>query len=224
VLRSDVRPGRGAHAGGVIEVEELTRRDRGRLVLDRVSFSCRPGRVTGLIGPTGAGKTTVLRVLAGLCAPTTGEVTVGGLGHRELVNPGRHVGVLLGTHHPGRTGREALTLGARTMGLPRPRVAEVLDLVGLTEADACRRVRRYPPAAVRRLGVAYALLGDPEVLVLDEPGRGLDPDDTDWLRDLLTWHARRGGTALVTGLDQAAATDDLVHLRGGQVVTAPGAR
>jgi ABC-2 type transport system ATP-binding protein len=184
----------------MIAVEGLTKTYGGFLAVDDVTFSCRPGRVTGFLGPNGAGKTTTMRIMVGLTPATRGTTTIGGLHYRDIPNPGRHVGVLLdaSAQHAGRTGREVLTLGARTMGLPMSRVDEMLELVSLSKAEAKRRVRNYSLGMRQRLGIAHALLGDPSVLILDEPANGLDPAGIRWMRGLLKGYADRGGTVLLS--------------------------
>ncbi|WP_346386353.1 ATP-binding cassette domain-containing protein, partial [Nocardioides sp.] len=152
----------------MIKVEGLTRRYGDFVAVDNVSFECRPGQVTGFLGPNGAGKTTTMRVMVGLTQPTHGRVTIGGHLYHDIPNPGRHVGVLLdaSAQHAGRTGREILTLGAETMGLPGSRVEEMLELVSLSEKESRRRLRNYSLGMRQRLGIAHALLGDPSVLIL----------------------------------------------------------
>ncbi len=184
----------------MITVDNLTRRYGDFVAVDDVSFTCRPGKVTGFLGPNGAGKTTTMRVLTGLTSPSAGSATIGGRRYADIANPGRHVGVLLdaGAQHGGRTGREVLTLGAMTMGLPKSRVDEMLHLVSLTKDEAGRRVRNYSLGMKQRLGIAHALLGDPQVLILDEPANGLDPAGIRWMRGLLKGYADRGGTVLLS--------------------------
>jgi len=207
----------------MIRVEGLTKSYGDVVAVDDVSFECRPGRVTGFLGPNGAGKTTTMRVMVGLTPPTRGEVQIGGLHYRDIPNPGRHVGVLLdaSAQHAGRTGREVLTIGARTMGLPQGRVDEMLDLVSLTGKEADRRVRNYSLGMRQRLGIAHALLGDPSVLVLDEPANGLDPAGIHWMRGLLTSYAERGGTVLLSShllheVEQIA--DEMILIGRGRIV------
>lgn len=207
----------------MIEVKSLTRTYGGYTAVDDISFSTRPGSVTGFLGPNGAGKTTAMRIMVGLTTATRGEATIGGHRFSDIVNPGRHVGVLLdaGAQHAGRTGREILSIGARTMGLPVSRVDEMLDLVALTDDEAKRKLRNYSLGMKQRLGIAHALLGDPEVLVLDEPANGLDPAGIRWMRDLLRGYARRGGTVLLSShllheVDLIA--DDLVLIGRGRIV------
>jgi ABC-2 type transport system ATP-binding protein len=207
----------------MIRVEGLTKTYGDVLAVDDVSFVCRPGRVTGFLGPNGAGKTTTMRVMAGLTRATAGEVQIGGLHYRDIPNPGRHVGVLLdaSAQHAGRTGREVLTIGARTMGLPASRVDEMLALVSLTGQEAHRRVRTYSLGMRQRLGIAHALLGDPSVLVLDEPANGLDPAGIHWMRGLLRSYAERGGTVLLSShllheVEQIA--DEMILIGRGRIV------
>jgi len=207
----------------MIIVDSLTREYAGFKAVDDVSFVARPGRVTGFLGPNGAGKTTTMRIMVGLTAATRGSVTIGGLRYRDIPNPGRHVGVLLdaSAQHAGRTGREILTLGARTMGLPDSRVDEMLALVSLSDDEAGRRLRNYSLGMKQRLGIAHALLGDPSVLILDEPANGLDPAGIRWMRSLLKGYADRGGTVLLSShllheVEQIA--DEMVLIGRGRIV------
>jgi ABC-2 type transport system ATP-binding protein len=209
--------------GGMIEVSGLTKSYGTFRAVDDVSFRCQPGRVTGFLGPNGAGKTTTMRVMSGLTPATSGEVTIGGHHYRDIPNPGLHVGVLLdaSAQHVGRTGREVLTLGARTMGLPASRVDEMLELVSLSPTEARRRVRNYSLGMRQRLGIAHALLGDPSVLILDEPANGLDPAGIRWMRDLLRSYAARGGTVLLSShlLNEVELiADEMVVIGQGRIV------
>jgi len=184
----------------VIEFKSVCKDYKGVRALDEVSFTVEPGSVTGFLGPNGAGKTTALRILLGLSRPTSGTATIFGRPYRELEAPGWHVGALLDANaqHPGRTGREILTLGAMTLGLPRSRVDEVLELVGLTEREARRIFRGYSLGMRQRLGIAHALLARPRVLVFDEPANGLDPQGIHWLRGLLRELADAGCAVLLS--------------------------
>ncbi len=161
----------------MIKVEGLTRTYGAYTAVDDVTFECESGRVTGFLGPNGAGKSTTMRIMVGLTPPSKGTVTIDGRRYRDIPNPGRTVGVLLdaSAQHGGRTGLEVLTLGALTMVLPISRVVEMLALVSLTPSAAQRRIRNYSLGMKQRLGIAHALLGDPSVLILDEPANGLDP-------------------------------------------------
>ena len=207
----------------MIKVDRLTRKYGSFTAVDDISFVAEPGRVTGFLGPNGAGKTTTMRVMVGLTPATHGTVTIGGHHYKDIPNPGRHVGVLLdaSAQHAGRTGREVLTIGARTMGLPDSRVDEMLRLVSLDERESKRRVRNYSLGMRQRLGIAHALLGDPQVLILDEPANGLDPAGIRWMRGLLKQYAERGGTVLLSShllheVQQIA--DDLVMIGRGRIV------
>ncbi|WP_281711245.1 ABC transporter ATP-binding protein [Dermacoccus nishinomiyaensis] len=207
----------------MITVEGLTKVYGNTVSVDNVSFQAKPGRVTGFLGPNGAGKSTCMRMMTGLTPPTRGHATILGKDYSKLDNPGRHVGVLLdaSAQHAGRTGREVLTLGAKTMGLGTDRVDEILDVVGLTPAEAKRRVGDYSLGMRQRLGIGHALLGDPEVLILDEPANGLDPAGIRWMRGLLRSYAERGGTVLLSShllheVEQIA--DDLVMIGRGRIV------
>lgn len=207
----------------MITVDRLTVSYGAFTAVDDVSFACQPGRVTGFLGPNGAGKSTTMRVVVGLTPATRGGATIGGLRYQDIPNPGRHVGVLLdaSAQHAGRTGREILTLGAQTMGLPQGRVAEMLALVGLTDSEAKRRLRNYSLGMKQRLGIAHALLGDPSVLILDEPANGLDPAGIRWMRGLLKGYADRGGTVLLSShllheVEQIA--DEMILIGNGRIL------
>jgi ABC-2 type transport system ATP-binding protein len=206
----------------VIEVESLTKRFGSTLAVDDLTFSVEPGRITGFLGPNGAGKSTTMRALLGLVRPTAGRTAVLGRPYAELEDPVRRVGVLLETFdaHPGRTGRNHLRVLALAGGIPRSRVDEVLTLVDMGTA-ARRRVKGYSLGMRQRLGLAAALLGDPEVLVLDEPANGLDPQGIRWLRDFLRSLAGEGRTILVSShvLSEVAQTvDDVVIIHRGGLV------
>lgn len=210
-------------AGPMINVEGLTRTYGAFTAVDDISFVAQPGRVTGFLGPNGAGKTTTMRVMVGLTPPTRGRVTIGGHLYTDLPNPGRHVGVLLdaSAQHGGRTGREILTLGARTMGLPMSRVEEMLELVSLSKEESKRRLRNYSLGMKQRLGIAHALLGDPSVLILDEPANGLDPAGIRWMRGLLKGYADRGGTVLLSSHllhEVELIADEMILIGNGRIV------
>jgi ABC-2 type transport system ATP-binding protein len=205
-----------------IVVSGLTKRYGEVTAVDDLSFVVRPGRVTGFLGPNGAGKTTTLRVLLGLAAPTSGTTTIGGKRYGDLDRPIRRVGAVLeGTSaHPSRTGRDHLRIVCRAGGVPMERADEVLAMVGLT-ADGRRRVIGYSLGMRQRLGLAAALIGNPEVLVLDEPANGLDPHGIRWLRDLLRSLADQGRTVLVSSHQLAevqALADDVVIVSAGRLV------
>jgi ABC-2 type transport system ATP-binding protein len=207
----------------MISVESLTKQYGPFTAVDHVSFTAATGRVTGFLGPNGAGKSTTMRVMVGLTRASSGRVTITGRDYRELVNPGLEVGVLLdaSAQHAGRTGREILTIAQQTMGLPKARVAETLARVGLTEDEAERRVRNYSLGMRQRLGIATALIGEPEVLILDEPANGLDPAGIRWMRDLLRGFADDGGTVLLSSHllhEIEVIADDLVVIGQGRIV------
>ena len=207
----------------MISVESLTKHYGGFTAVDHVSFTAATGRVTGFLGPNGAGKSTTMRGMVGLTRASSGRVTITGRDYRDLVNPGLEVGVLLdaSAQHAGRTGREILTIAQQTMGLPRTRVAETLARVGLTDDEAGRRVRDYSLGMRQRLGIATALIGDPEVLILDEPANGLDPAGIRWMRDLLRGFANDGGTVLLSSHllhEIEVIADDLVVIGQGRIV------
>ena len=207
----------------MITVDSLTKTYGKFTAVDDVTFTARPGRVTGFLGPNGAGKSTTMRVMVGLTPPTSGGVTISGRQFRDLPNPGHEVGVLLdaSAQHAGRTGREILTITQRTMGLPRRRVEEMLTRVSLTDEEAGRRVRNYSLGMRQRLGIATALIGEPEVLILDEPANGLDPAGIRWMRDLLRSYADQGGTVLLSSHllhEIEVIADDLVLIGDGRIV------
>jgi len=206
----------------MILIEQLTKRYGASTAVDSVSFVVRPGTVTGFLGPNGAGKSTTMRMIVGLTPPSSGSSTVLGVPYPQLRNPGRRVGVLLdaSAQHPGRTGWEVLSLGAMLMGLPRARADEMLDQVGLSTGEAGRRVGDYSLGMRQRLGIAHALLGDPEVLILDEPANGLDPGGIHWMRGLLRQLADRGGAVLLSSHllhEVEAVADELVIIGGGRI-------
>jgi ABC-2 type transport system ATP-binding protein len=208
----------------MITVKALTKKYGAFTAVDDVSFTAGAGRVTGFLGPNGAGKSTTMRIMVGLTPPDTGSATILGRRYADLPNPGREVGVLLdaSAQHAGRTGREILTIAQRTMGLPASRVEEMLERVSLTPAEATRRVRNYSLGMRQRLGIATALIGDPEVLILDEPANGLDPAGIRWMRDLLREYANRGGTVLLSSHllhEIEVIADDLVVIGNGRIVS-----
>lgn len=207
----------------MITVESVTKRYRSATVLDDVSFTARPGRVTGFLGPNGSGKSTTLRIVTGLTEATSGVATVFGRSYRELPNPGLEVGVMLdaSAQHAGRTGREVLGLAQHAMGLPASRVDEVLDLVGLSAPESRRRVRHYSLGMRQRLGLGAALLGHPQVLILDEPANGLDPAGMRWMRDLVRSYADDGATMLLSSHqlhEVEMVADDLVVIGNGRIL------
>ena len=207
----------------MITIDSLTKRYGSFTAVDDVTFTASPGRVTGFLGPNGAGKSTTMRVMVGLTPPTSGGVRISGRRYADLPNPGQEVGVLLdaSAQHAGRTGREILTIAQRTMGLPKARVDQMLDRVSLSETEAGRRVRNYSLGMRQRLGIATALMGDPEVLILDEPANGLDPAGIRWMRDLLRSYADQGGTVLLSSHllhEIEVIADDLVLIGNGRIV------
>ncbi len=206
----------------MIEVQALTKRYGSTVAVQELSFTASAGRVTGFLGPNGAGKSTTMRVILGLVHPSSGTTSVLGRPYRELEGPEKRVGALLETFdaHPGRSGRNHLRVLALAGGIPRSRVDEVLALVELTQAGR-RRVKGYSLGMRQRLGLAAALLGDPEVLVLDEPANGLDPQGIRWLRDFLRSLAAEGRTILVSShvlAEVAQTVDDVVIIHRGKLV------
>jgi len=207
----------------MITVDSLTKKYRAATAVDDISFVAATGRVTGFLGPNGAGKSTAMRMMVGLTAPTSGSATISGRRFADLPNPGVEVGVMLdaSAQHAGRTGREILTIAQRMMGLPSHRVTDMLQQVSLTESEADRRVGNYSLGMRQRLGIATALIGDPAVLILDEPANGLDPAGIRWMRDLLTDFANQGGTVLLSSHllhEIEVIADDLVVIGNGKIV------
>jgi len=207
----------------VVETRGLEKRFGSVRALDGLDLSVSTGEIHGFLGPNGAGKSTTLRMVVGLTRPTSGTATVDGRRFVDLPNAGREVGVLLdaSAQHAGRTGREILTIAARTMGLPTDRVDRMLDLVSLTGAEGERRVRNYSLGMRQRLGIATALVGEPRALILDEPANGLDPAGIRWMRDLLRGYADRGGTVLLSSHllhEIEIIADDLVLIGNGKIV------
>jgi ABC-2 type transport system ATP-binding protein len=208
----------------MIRIDHLTKKYGTTLAVDDVSFTAEAGRVTGFLGPNGAGKSTTLRIMVGLTRPDSGTATISGRNYVDLPNPGREVGVLLdaSAQHAGRTGREILTLAQRFMGVPSARVEEMLETVSLTPPEASRRVGEYSLGMRQRLGIATALIGDPAVLILDEPANGLDPAGIRWMRGLLRDYADRGGTVLLSSHllhEIEVIADDIVMIGLGRIVS-----
>ena len=204
-----------------IEIRSLSKRFGPVQAVDDLSFDVEAGRVTGFLGPNGAGKSTTLRMLLGLVHSDQGSSTFGGRTYEQLDSPSAQVGALLedASFHPGRSGRSHLRILAAAGGHPDSRIAEVLDLVELTPA-ADRRVKGYSMGMRQRLALAAALLGDPEVLVLDEPANGLDPPGIRWLRDLMRSEAGRGRAVLVSShllAEVSLAVDDIVVIAHGKL-------
>jgi ABC-2 type transport system ATP-binding protein len=207
----------------MIEVRELTKRYGEKLAVDHLNFTVEPGRVTGFLGPNGAGKSTTMRLVLGLDHPTAGTATINGKHYRDLPDPLRTVGALLESKsvHGGRTARNHLLFLAQTQGLPRSRVDEVLGLVGLQEV-ANKRAGSFSLGMSQRLGIAAAMLGNPEVLLLDEPVNGLDPEGVLWIRNLMKQLAAEGRTILVSShlMNEMAVTADyLIVIGRGKLIT-----
>jgi ABC-2 type transport system ATP-binding protein len=204
-------------------IDHVTKTYDGTVAVQDLSFTVEPGRVTGFLGPNGAGKSTTMKVLLDLATADRGTATIGGTRYRDLATPARTVGVILepDAFHPGRSGRNHLRTMAMAAGIDAARVDEVLGLVGLADT-ADRRVGGYSMGMRQRLGLAAALLGDPEVLVLDEPANGLDPQGMRWLRDLLRWRADHGNTVLVSShllAEMEQLADEVVVIHRGRLVT-----
>jgi len=207
----------------MIEVRDLTKRYGEKLAVDHLSFTVEPGRVTGFLGPNGAGKSTTMRLILGLDYPESGTATINGQRYHDLARPLSTVGALLEAKsvHPGRSARNHLLFLAQTQGLPRTRVDEVLDLVGLRDV-ANQRAGSFSLGMGQRLGIAAALLGNPEVLLLDEPVNGLDPEGVLWIRNLMKQLASEGRTILVSShlMNEMAVTADyLIVIGRGKLIT-----
>jgi ABC-2 type transport system ATP-binding protein len=210
----------------MIEIRELSKRYGATVAVDRLSFDVLPGAVTGFLGPNGAGKSTTMRMLLDLDAPDAGEARIGGRRYRELPWPLREVGAVLDAKafHPGRSVHAHLAALAAASAIPRSRVEEVLGLVGL-DGVAGRRAGNLSLGMAQRLGIAAALLGDPGVLLLDEPGNGLDPEGVRWLRETLRGLAAEGRTVLVSShlmSEMALTADHLIVIARGRLVADSG--
>ncbi len=211
-----------AKQGARIEVRDLTKRFGGFVAVDHLSFDVEPGRITGFLGPNGAGKTTTLRMVLGLVRPTEGTATIGGSRYHDIDTPMSVVGSALEAtgFHPGRSGRNHLRVLADTAGVGTKRVDEMLELVGIPAA-ARKRAGGYSMGMRQRLGLAAALLGDPEVLVLDEPANGLDPEGIRWLRQFLRHLSAEGRTILVSShmlAEVEQTVDDVVIINNGRLI------
>jgi ABC-2 type transport system ATP-binding protein len=205
-----------------IEVHSLRKRFGPVTAVDGVSFDVQPGQVTGFLGPNGAGKTTTLRMILGLAHPTSGTATIDGRPYRALEDPARTVGAVLerSGFHPGRRARDHLRAVARAARIPESRADETLEIVALQQA-AQRRAGQYSLGMRQRLALATALLGDPRILILDEPANGLDPQGIRWLRDFLRWYASQGRTVLVSShvlAEMAQTADAAIVIARGRVV------
>ena len=210
------------HADTVITVDQLAKSYGNHQAVRDVSFTVQRGTIVGFLGPNGAGKTTTLRALLGLVEPTSGSALFGTARYRDLASPSRLVGALLDAHvgHPGRTATGHLSVLACALDIPRARVAAVLDQVGLADA-AKRRIGGFSQGMRQRLGLAGALLGEPEILVLDEPSNGLDPDGIRWLRHTLRDFAAAGGTVLLSShvlAEVAQTAEEIVVIGEGRVL------
>jgi ABC-2 type transport system ATP-binding protein len=208
----------------MIEARDLTKRYGDKIAVDHLSFTVEPGRVTGFLGPNGAGKSTTMRLILGLDRPNSGTATIDGKRYRDLAEPLRSVGAVLevGSVHGGRTARNHLLFLAQTQGLPASRVDEVLDLVGLRDV-ANKRSGSFSLGMSQRLGIAGAMLGDPRVLLLDEPVNGLDPEGVLWIRNLIKYLAGEGRTVFVSSHlmnEMAVTADHLIVIGRGRLITA----
>ncbi len=221
-VTSDSPPTSTGAGRGRIEVHSLTKTFGSFRAVDDLSFSVEPGRITGFLGPNGAGKTTTLRMILGLIRPTSGGSTIGGVPYVQLRDPLRAVGAALEAtnFHPGRTGRDHLRVMATAAGLPTSRADELLELVGIPAA-AKKRAGGYSMGMRQRLGLAGAMLGDPDILVLDEPANGLDPEGIRWLRGFLRHLAANGKTILVSShllAEVEQTVDDVIILANGKLI------
>src|SRR5579863_3398875 len=222
VGRRPVRGDNVAEAPGLIEARELTKRFGDTVAVDHLSFSVEPGRVTGFLGPNGAGKSTTMRLICGLDRPQSGTATIGGLTYAQLPRPLSRVGALLESRalHPGRSARNHLLFLAETQGFPGRRVDEVLELVGLRPV-ARKRAGGFSLGMTQRLGIAAAMLGDPYVLLLDEPVNGLDPEGIRWIRNLMRQLATEGRTIFVSSHlmnEMAVTADHLIVIGRGRLI------
>lgn len=207
-----------------VEVRDLTKKFGALTAVNKLSFSVEPGRITGFLGPNGAGKTTTLRMLLGLVRPTSGSATIGGQPYGHLATPQRVVGAALEatSFHPGRSGRDHLRVMADTAGVDHRRVDEMLELVGISAA-ARQRAGGYSMGMRQRLALAGALLGDPQVLLLDEPANGLDPEGIRWLRLLLRHLSGQGKTVLISShmlAEVEQTVDEVVIIANGKLIRA----
>ncbi|MEV4509734.1 ABC transporter ATP-binding protein [Dactylosporangium sp. NPDC049525] len=210
-------------SNGQIVVSDLTKRYKNVTAVDHLSFVVEPGRVTGFLGPNGAGKTTTLRMILNLVTPSSGSATISGLRYSDSPEPLRLAGAILeaSAAHKGRTARNHLRIVAAAAGIPDAQVDKMLELVGLTPA-AKRKFRGYSLGMKQRLGIAQAMLGDPQVLILDEPANGLDPEGIRWMRGLLQGLAQQGRTVLVSShllSEMEILADDVVIIAAGRLVT-----
>ena len=211
-----------AEAPGLIQARDLTKRFGDKVAVDHLSFDVEPGRVTGFLGPNGAGKSTTMRLITGLDRPDGGSATIGGLAYNELAKPLTRVGALLEARslHPGRSARNHLLFLAQTQGVPASRADEVLDLVGLREV-ANKRAGGFSLGMTQRLGIAAAMLGNPPVLMLDEPVNGLDPEGIRWVRTFMRQLASEGRTIFVSShlmSEMAVTADHLVVIGRGTLI------
>src|ERR1700678_1772982 len=207
----------------MIEAHQLTKRYGDKLAVDQLSFTVRPGVVTGFLGPNGAGKSTTMRMIMGLDGPTAGDVKVNGRHYHDLPWPLHEVGALLEAKaiHPGRSARAHLQMLAEASHIPRSRIDEVLDLVGLTSV-ASQRAGNFSLGMSQRLGIAGALLGDPEVLLFDEPVNGLDPEGIRWIREFFRSLANEGRTVFVSShlmSEMAVSADQIIVIGRGKFIT-----
>ena len=206
----------------MITIENLTKRYGKKVATDRLSFTIPSGQVTGFLGPNGSGKSTTMRCIVGLDRPTGGHALIKGVPYNQLRSPLTTVGALLDAkaYHPARTARQHLSVVADTHGFPKARIDEILNVTGLADV-ANKKVKGFSLGMGQRLGIATAMLGNPEYLLLDEPVNGLDPDGVRWVRDLVKNHARIGGTVLISShlmSEMAMTATNLVVIGGGRLI------
>src|SRR4051812_48692140 len=216
------RPSGARYGGGVIEARGLTKDYGKKRAVDELSFTVKPGVVTGFLGPNGSGKSTTMRLILGLDAPTAGDVTVNGKHYRDLAAPLHEVGALLEARsvHTGRSAHNHLLALAQTHGIPKSRVGDLIDLVGLHDV-ARKRAGQFSLGMGQRLGIATALLGDPQTVMLDEPVNGLDPEGIHWIRNLLRGLAAEGRTVFVSShlmSEMALTADHLIVIGRGKMI------
>lgn len=207
----------------MIEVSHLTKKYNSVVAIDDVSFSVKRGTITGFVGPNGAGKSTTLRCIVGLSTPTSGSASVLGTQYKELKNPSKRIGVILDASrlHPGRSGYSTLKIAATVNGTPDTEIDKVLEQCGLTKEEGKRKIKAYSLGMRQRLCIAQALLAKPEVLILDEPVNGLDPEGIRWIRGLLKGFADAGGTVLLSShllSEVQKISDHIIMICGGRIL------
>lgn len=207
----------------MIEVFQLTKKYKSIVAIDDVSFSVKPGTITGFVGPNGAGKSTTLRCIVGLTTPTSGTATILGAQYHNIKNPSRLVGIILDASklHPGRSGYSTLKIASTICGVPDSRIEHVLQECGLTQLEGKRKIKSYSLGMRQRLCIAQALLTNPKILILDEPMNGLDPQGIRWIRSILRKFADDGGTVLLSShllSEMQKIADHIVMISGGKIL------